>query len=95
MFLGVYRGWVMDLNDEYRAVDLPPLKPGKMTCLRCDQIFDSWDIKLNRICLNCKEIAREEDLENGMEEFGILDHFPVMNGKRRRLLKLLYPDFYW
>lgn len=33
---------------------LPPIQPGTVTCLRCDEQFESWDKRNNRICEACK-----------------------------------------
>lgn len=47
-----------DVNKFREYLNLPPLKPGKTTCLRCDKVFDSWDVRNNRICPDCKEYER-------------------------------------
>jgi hypothetical protein len=28
---------------------------GLITCLRCDEIFESWDRRQNRLCPSCRE----------------------------------------
>lgn len=44
--------------DEINALrlenDLPPIEPATVKCLRCDQPFESWDKRNNRICDECK-----------------------------------------
>lgn len=43
------------LTDEERAeMDLPPRKPGKIPCLTCGRLFDSWDVRSNRRCYSCR-----------------------------------------
>jgi len=44
------------------AAGLPPLRPAKRKCLRCDEMFDSADVD-NRICDRCKELKSVADLD--------------------------------
>jgi hypothetical protein len=38
----------------------PTLYAGPTTCLRCDQEFQSWDRRQNRVCPHCRnELAQE------------------------------------
>ena len=32
---------------------------GPTTCLRCDEIFDSWDRRQNRLCPHCLQAIKE------------------------------------
>jgi hypothetical protein len=42
----------------------PPPKPtayaGPTTCLRCDDVFESWDRRQNRLCPHCLEASEEQ-----------------------------------
>jgi hypothetical protein len=31
---------------------------GPIQCLRCDQIFESWDRRQNRLCGTCRELLK-------------------------------------
>jgi hypothetical protein len=42
------------LNEIRKGMDLPPLMPGRAKCLACDRVFDSEDVKSNRICPECR-----------------------------------------
>jgi hypothetical protein len=33
----------------------PTAYAGLTTCLRCDDVFVSWDRRQNRLCLSCRE----------------------------------------
>jgi hypothetical protein len=33
---------------------------GLTTCLRCDEVFESWDRRQNRLCQKCREAIRVE-----------------------------------
>ena len=41
-----------------KEMELPPLKPKKRACLRCERMFNS-DGAHNRICVACKDINKE------------------------------------
>jgi hypothetical protein len=38
----------------------PTAYAGRTTCLRCDEVFDSWDRRQNRLCPRCQQAIREE-----------------------------------
>jgi hypothetical protein len=42
-----------DINEMRITLGLPPLRPGKAKCLKCDRDFNSWDVTMNRICPEC------------------------------------------
>ncbi len=33
---------------------------GPTTCLRCDERFDSWDVRQNRLCPRCHQALDEQ-----------------------------------
>jgi hypothetical protein len=33
---------------------------GRTTCLRCDDVFESWDHRKNRLCPRCREAIEAE-----------------------------------
>ena len=43
-----------DLSRMRSAEGLREVKTGKRPCLKCDNIFLSKDLRLNKICNNCK-----------------------------------------
>jgi hypothetical protein len=41
----------------------PPKRPsyaGPTTCLRCDERFESWDRRQNRLCPRCREATAQQ-----------------------------------
>jgi hypothetical protein len=36
---------------------------GLTTCLRCDQLFESWDRRQNRLCDGCRQALKELSAE--------------------------------
>jgi hypothetical protein len=32
---------------------------GPTTCLRCDQLFESWDRRQNRLCDSCRQVLKD------------------------------------
>ncbi len=49
-----------------RRREKPPQRnayTGLTTCLRCDQLFKSWDRRQNRLCPPCREAIAEEPSE--------------------------------
>ncbi len=41
-------------------MDKPQLRPGRVKCLRCSNLFDSRDIPTNRICPSCTKLNEKE-----------------------------------
>lgn len=41
----------------------PKYRPGRISCRRCDEYFDSFDVRLNRLCPKCNKFA---DYINGL-----------------------------
>jgi hypothetical protein len=33
---------------------------GPITCLRCDDVFESWDRRQNRLCPRCQQAIEEQ-----------------------------------
>lgn len=44
------------VQDLRKISGLPKYKPGKVSCLKCDKEFKSWDVRLKRICGSCSNI---------------------------------------
>jgi hypothetical protein len=42
---------------------------GPTTCLRCDDVFESWDRRQNRLCLRCREAINAEPSEEPRHPF--------------------------
>jgi predicted Zn-ribbon and HTH transcriptional regulator len=42
------------------------LQPGRTTCLRCSKVFQSWDIRANRRCPQCRYAVDSESNEGGV-----------------------------
>ena len=42
------------INKLRRSEGLPNIEPGIVKCLRCDNEFESWDKRNNRVCDECK-----------------------------------------
>jgi hypothetical protein len=38
----------------------PSLYAGRTTCLRCDDVFESWDRRQNRLCEHCRAALAAE-----------------------------------
>jgi hypothetical protein len=36
---------------------------GPSTCLRCDEAFESWDCRQNRLCPRCRQAIEEQPSE--------------------------------
>lgn len=43
-----------EINRLRKAEGLAPIEPATVKCLRCDEEFESWDKRNNRICDTCK-----------------------------------------
>lgn len=41
----------------------PRTQPGKRTCLRCSRPFQSWDVRLNRLCKVCSAYNDQNSVE--------------------------------
>jgi len=43
-----------ELNKFRKSLGLRPINTGKVSCLYCNEIFESRDVNKNRICIKCK-----------------------------------------
>ena len=68
---------VEEINELRSQFDLPPLKPGRVTCLRCDREFESWDVASNRICRTCKEDP-PDDVDDAFPDCDMTTSFDVL-----------------
>ena len=50
-----------DVNKVREMVGLPPLRPVKIPCLRCGDIFQSYDKRSNRLCSRCEKAGEDYD----------------------------------
>jgi hypothetical protein len=46
-----------------RHKPIPTAYAGLTTCLRCDDVFKSWDRRQNRLCNTCRQAIEEQAAE--------------------------------
>ena len=47
----------------HRQKPTPTEDAGPTTCLRCDEIFQSWDRRQNRLCRRCRQVIDTQSSE--------------------------------
>ncbi len=52
---GCYDQEFPTIKEVREALNLPQLRPSRVSCLRCGRLFHSWDRSNNRICQRCHE----------------------------------------
>ena len=48
----------------------PTAYAGRTPCLRCDEVFDSWDRRQNRLCDACRQAIAEQPSEEPVHSIG-------------------------
>ena len=80
-----------EINKLRRSEGLPDIEPGVVKCLRCDNEFESWDKRNNRVCNECKA---DDDYGEQCEVYdlpeGILSRLNSTNMQDRFLLAIGY-----
>ena len=80
-----------EINRLRRTEGLLPVEPATVVCLRCDNKFESWDKRNNRICDACKE---EDDYGEHAEAYDlpedVLVRLKATNMHDRFLLAIEY-----
>lgn len=47
------------INNTRRWHNMEPIRTGERTCLKCDKLFFSRNVKINKMCPSCKESSRQ------------------------------------
>jgi hypothetical protein len=72
----------------------PTSYAGLTTCLRCDQVFESWDRRQNRLCDACRQAIAEQPSEE--PSYRLTKHKgrsqEVDGGRTRRLMTAPLPE---
>ena len=58
-----------EINKLRRSEGLPNIEPGIVKCLRCDNEFESWDKRNNRVCNECKA---DDDYGEQFEAYDVI-----------------------
>ena len=60
------------VNQVRKNIGVKQLEPKKVSCLKCETKFDSWDASNNRVCTSCKGTNRYI-IENSINWYNNMD----------------------